>query len=98
MVMQGCAGPPQRGVDQAAVASRCSRKLVRYLCKPYWRAGWCNRDIVHAIDHRPGVNGQAPGVLISPDRVAAPRAFIASPLAAWRDPERTTFFCLNYCD
>jgi hypothetical protein len=26
-------------------------------------------------------------VLISPDRVAAPRVFIASRLQAWRDPE-----------
>jgi hypothetical protein len=69
------------------VFARCSRKLVRHLCKPYWSAGWCNRDIVHAMDHRPGLFSQATGVLICPDRIAAPRAFIASRLAAWRSTE-----------
>ena len=69
------------------VFAGCSRKLIRHLCKPYWSAGWCNRDIVHAMDHRPGVFNQATGVLISPERIAAPRVFIASRLAAWRTPE-----------
>jgi hypothetical protein len=35
----------------------------------------------------PGLFGQATGVLISPERIAAPRAFIASRLAAWRSAE-----------
>ncbi|HEY3895087.1 MAG TPA: hypothetical protein VGL88_06935 [Pseudonocardiaceae bacterium] len=69
------------------VFARCSRKLTRHLCKPYWSAGWCNRDIVHAMDHRPGVFGQATGVLICPERIAAPQAFIRSRLAAWRSAE-----------
>jgi hypothetical protein len=70
--------------NRLPVFARCSRKLVRHLCRPYWSAGWCNRDIVHAMDHRPGLFGQATGVLICPDRVAAPQAFIRSRLAAWR--------------
>jgi len=65
----------------------CSRKLLRHLCKPYWQAGWCNRDIVHAMDHRPGLFDQTPGVLICPQRIATPQAFIASRLAAWRTPD-----------
>jgi len=69
------------------VFGRCSRKLLRHLCKPYWQAGWCNRDLVHAMDHRPGLFGQSLGVLICPERIAAPRAFIASRLAAWRTPD-----------
>jgi hypothetical protein len=69
------------------VFARCSRKLVRHLCKPYWSAGWTNRDIVHAMDHRPGVFDQAPGILICPERIAAPQAFIASRLAAWRSAQ-----------
>jgi hypothetical protein len=68
------------------VFAACSRKLVRYLCKPYWQAGWTNRDIIHALDHRPGIFSQPAGVLISPERIAAPKAFIASRLSAWRDP------------
>lgn len=51
------------------------------------QAGWCNRDIVHAMDHRPGLFGQTPEVLICPEHIAAPTAFIASHLAAWRTPE-----------
>jgi hypothetical protein len=69
------------------VFGRCSRKLVRHLCWPYWAAGWTNRDIVHAMDHRPGLFGQATGVLISPERISAPQAFIRSRLAAWRSAE-----------
>jgi hypothetical protein len=69
------------------VFARCSRKLVRHLCKPYWAAGWTNRDIVHAMDHRPGLFGQTAGILICPERITAPAAFIASRLAAWRSAE-----------
>ena len=69
------------------VFAGCSRKLIRHLCKPYWQAGWCNRDIVHAMDHRPGLFDQTPGVLICPQRIATPQAFIASRLAAWRTPD-----------
>jgi hypothetical protein len=72
---------------QLPVFGRCSRKLIRHLCKPYWHAGWTNRDIVHAMDHRPGLFGQTPGVLICPERIAAPQAFIATRLAAWRTPD-----------
>jgi hypothetical protein len=66
------------------VFARCSRKLVRHLCKPYWRAGWCGRDIVHAMDHRPSVFSQPHGVLIAPAYVVSPTQFIRSRLQAWR--------------
>jgi hypothetical protein len=69
------------------VFARCSRRLVRHLCKPYWRAGWCGRDILHAMDHRPSVFSQPSGVLLSPERVAAPAQFIRSRLRAWRTPD-----------
>jgi hypothetical protein len=69
------------------VFASCSRKLIRHLCKPYWHAGWTNRDLVHAMDHRPSLFGQPTGVLICPERIAAPKAFIASRLAAWRTPD-----------
>jgi hypothetical protein len=69
------------------VFASCSRKLIRHLCKPYWATGWTNRDIVHAMDHRPGVFGQVPGVLISPAHIAALKVFIASRLRAWRDAD-----------
>jgi hypothetical protein len=69
------------------VFASCSRKLIRHLCKPYWHAGWTNRDIVHAMDHRPSLFGQTPGILISPEHITAPTAFITSRLATWRTPD-----------
>ena len=39
------------------------------------------------MDHRPGLFSQTTGVLICPQRIAAPQAFIASRLAAWRTPD-----------
>jgi hypothetical protein len=66
------------------VFARCSRKLVRCLCKPYWQAGWCGRDIVHAMDHRPSVFSQPTRVLLTPTHVVSPAQFIRSRLAAWR--------------
>jgi hypothetical protein len=71
------------------VFTRCSRKLVRRVCRPYWRAGWCNRDIAHAMDHRPSVFSQPSGILLSPERVASPRQFIRSRLRAWLTAEGT---------
>jgi hypothetical protein len=71
------------------VFGHCSRRLVRKLCKPLWRAGWCNRDILHAMDYRPSMFGQVSGLLLCPEPVASPRQFIGSRLAAWRRPDGT---------
>jgi hypothetical protein len=38
------------------------------------------------MDHRPGLVHQTAGVLICPEWIAAPPAFIRSRLAAWRTP------------
>ncbi len=71
------------------VFARCSRKLVRHLCRAYWRAGWCGRDILHALDHRPSVFTQATGVLLCPEHVISPTQFIRSRLTAWHTPNGT---------
>jgi hypothetical protein len=71
------------------VFASCSRKLTRHLCKPYWSAGWCNRDILHAMDHRPSLFHQTTGVLICPQHITAPQTFIRSRLNAWRTPHGT---------
>lgn len=73
--------------ERLPVMAGCSRRLVRHLCKPYWRAGWSSRDIAHALDHRPGVFGQPAGLLLSPEHPVAPAQFIRSRLAAWRNPD-----------
>jgi hypothetical protein len=69
------------------VFARCSRKLVRHLCKSSWQAGWCGRDIAHAMDHRPSLFDQPIRALLSPTHVASPAQFIRSRLAAWRTPD-----------
>jgi len=66
------------------IFARLSRFAVRAACRPHWRARWANRDVLHAMDHRPGVFDQPPGTLISPDRVVSPNQFIRSRLRAWR--------------
>jgi hypothetical protein len=71
------------------VFTRCSRRLVRHLCKPLWRAGWSNRDIAWAMDHRPSTFGQLSSTLSCPDQIASPRQFIRSRLSAWRREDAT---------
>jgi hypothetical protein len=65
---------------------RLSRFAVRALCRPYWRAGWVCRDVLHALDHRPSVFDQTAGVpvLICPGRIVSPTLFLRSRLRAWR--------------
>ena len=79
--MLACAQDLQR---RYPVFAQCSAKMVRHLCKPFWRAGWCNRDIALAMDYRPSTFGQASTALHTPTGIAAPRQFIASRLRAWR--------------
>lgn len=61
---------------ELGVFGRCSRRLVRHLCWPYWRAGWCNRNIVHAMDHRPSAFNQSRGCCSPPEHVCSPMQFI----------------------
>jgi hypothetical protein len=65
---------------------RLSRFAVRALCRPFWRAGWVNRDVLWALDHRPSVFDQTAGVpvLICPGRIVSPGLFLRSRLRAWR--------------
>jgi hypothetical protein len=81
--MLACADELRR--RRPAVFGRCSRRLVRALCRPYWRAGWCNRDILHALDHRPSMFTQVARELGMPDELVSPRQLILSRLRAWHD-------------
>jgi hypothetical protein len=66
------------------IFARLSRFAVRALCRPYWRAGWVNRDVLWALDRRPSVFDQPVGVLVCPGRVVSPTLFLRSRLRAWR--------------
>lgn len=82
--MLACADDLRR---QHLLFGRCSRRLVRHLCRPLWRSGWCNRDILHAIDYRPSMFGPVSGMLVAPDHIVSPTQFIRSRLAAWKTPD-----------
>ncbi len=68
------------------IFARLSRFAVRAVCRPYWRAGWVNRDVLWALDHRPSVFDQPTGVpvLVCPGRIVSPTLFLRSRLRAWR--------------
>ncbi|MGI8313383.1 hypothetical protein [Saccharopolyspora hattusasensis] len=65
------------------VLARLSAKWVRNLCRPYWQAGWTNRDIEHALEYRPTSWSALPAM--PAERVVVPARWIAARLAAWRD-------------
>jgi hypothetical protein len=44
------------------IFGRLTRRGIRTLCRPLWAAGWSNLDVVHALDHQPGVFGPRAGV------------------------------------
>lgn len=83
--MLACADELRR--RRPTVFGRCSRRLVRALCRPYWQAGWCGRDIIHALDYRPSVFAPLGRELAIPDRLASPRQLILGRLRAWRDAQ-----------
>lgn len=73
------------------IFARLTRKAVRSACRPYWRAGWSNLDIVHAMDHLPSTFGPRAGTPIGRgpakglNRTGA-RWWIKTRLDAWRAP------------
>jgi hypothetical protein len=85
--MLACAHELRR--QRPAVFGRCTRKLVRHLCKPFWQAGWCNHDILHALDHRPNMFAQLSPQLAMPVPLISPRQLIVGRLGAWRDEHGT---------
>jgi hypothetical protein len=82
------------------VFARVTRKAVRAVCRPFWRAGWSNLDIVHAMDHLPAAFGPAAGTPIGrgPADGLDPASawwWIRTRLDAWRtadDRVRTGFY------
>jgi hypothetical protein len=88
------AAVPQNGSDGLAAAramqerarllQAISAKHLRYLARPFWRAGWRPADVLHALDHEPG--GRQHGYTAA---VRSPAAWIRSRLDAWRGPDGT---------
>jgi len=64
------------------VLARLSPKVVRALCRPYWRAGWTNNDVLYALEYRPTSWSTLPAMDAA--KVVAPYRWTQSRLSAWR--------------
>jgi hypothetical protein len=94
--------PPSSGFQMLVAAdwlrrrlpifARLTRKAVRAACRPYWRAGWSNLDIVHAMDHLPSTFGPRAGTPIGRGPAKGLNRtgvwwWIKTRLDAWRTPD-----------
>jgi hypothetical protein len=68
---------------QHPVLARLSPRWVRSLARPYWRAGWSNDDMLHALIYRPTSTSTLPAMPV--EQVYSPASWVRSRLAAWRD-------------
>lgn len=69
--------------ERVPVARRLSAKHVRSLLRDFLVAGWCVRDVHHALDHVPA-GDEHPYAYASAD-VRHPAGWISSRLNHWRD-------------
>lgn len=67
---------------QHSILAKLSAKWIRHLARPYWRAGWCNSDIRHALTYRPTSWSTLPAA--PAESIVAPARWIAARLNAWR--------------
>ncbi|WP_224389073.1 hypothetical protein [Pseudonocardia sp. ICBG1293] len=64
--------------------ARLSPRAIRARVKPFWRAGWTNNDLRHALDHQPSIDGPARRVERCPARqVRWPSAWLRHRLTPW---------------
>lgn len=64
-------------------ARRLSARHVRSLCREFFKAGWCVRDLHYALDNEP--NGTPHPYAYSTSELRSPAGWIAARLAHWRD-------------
>ncbi|WP_226351803.1 hypothetical protein [Pseudonocardia sp. ICBG601] len=67
--------------------ARLSPRAIRARVKAFWRAGWTNNDLRHALDHQPTLDGPARPVERCPaGQVRWPSAWLRHRLAPWQGP------------
>lgn len=65
---------------------RLGPRWIRSLLKPWWRAGWTNRDVLFALEHRPSTGGPAEPMLRCPaGQLRRPDGWVRHRLSAWQD-------------
>jgi hypothetical protein len=68
---------------QHPVLAQLSPRWVRSLARPYWRVGWSNNDVLHALIYRPTSMSTLPATPV--ERIHSPAGWVRWRLAAWRD-------------
>ena len=66
---------------QHPVLALLSIRAGRALCRPYWRAGWTNNDVLHALEYRPTSWSTLPAMSLT--KIVAPYRWAQSRLSAW---------------
>jgi hypothetical protein len=69
--------------QRVPAARRISSRHVRSLCREFFEAGWCVRDVHWALDNEP--SGVAHPYAFNTSELRSPAGWIAARLAHWRD-------------
>ncbi|HEY3692820.1 MAG TPA: hypothetical protein VGL46_21470 [Pseudonocardiaceae bacterium] len=73
---------------QHPVFGRMTDRAIRSACRPWWRAGWCNLGILHALRYRPtGWTGTTAARSHAEYAVIHPAGWVRSRLSMWRDDQ-----------
>lgn len=67
------------------VLGRISMKHLASIARPWLQAGWCIRDLLHALDHRP--DGTPHPYAFAIDDIEYPPGWVAARWRAWTDAE-----------
>lgn len=62
---------------------RLSSRWVRALIRPWWRAGWTNGDVLHALGHAPGTGGSQPIDRCPAEQLRRPDGWVRHRMRRW---------------
>jgi hypothetical protein len=64
---------------------RLSSRWIRTLVARWWRAGWTNSDLLHALSHAPTVGGSRPSERCPATQMRRPDGWVRHRLSRWLD-------------
>jgi hypothetical protein len=63
---------------------RVSPRALRAIVRPWWRAGWTNSDVLHALDHAPATGGPRRSDRCPAAELRRPEGWIKHRLRRWQ--------------
>ncbi|GAA4554836.1 hypothetical protein GCM10023175_53780 [Pseudonocardia xishanensis] len=85
-------GSPAQMLAAAAELKRADRALwrlspraVRALFRPWWRAGWANSDVLHALNHSPAIGGSRRADRCPAAQLRRPEGWVKHRMSHWLD-------------